>query len=102
MARDNTSKAALIRWVFETQGIDTRPKDVIATLAKRRVQVASAQVSAIKAKLKSGNTVVRQSMQRNHAVVSLNDLLAAKRYVEALGTIAEAKAALDALASILR
>jgi len=101
MAPKKTSKAALIRQVFDRHGIDTRPKDVIATLAKMRVNVASAQVSAIKAKLKSGNAAGRQSMQRN-GVASLSDLLAAKRYVEAVGTIAEARAALEALASILR
>jgi hypothetical protein len=100
MPRGKVNKAAKIRDAFSTLGKDARPKDVIAVLAKKRVRVSSAQVSAIKSKLGNGNNRIRQSSQSGDSV-SLDALLVAKSFVDSVGTVAAARAALDALARIV-
>ncbi len=97
MPRGKLNKAEEIRGTFSRLGKDARPRDVIAVLAKQKIRVSSARVSAIKAKLNNG---ARRSKQRTD-IVSLNDLLAAKKFVDTVGSIATARSALDALERIL-
>ena len=60
MARGKINKSAKIHETVEALGHDARPKDVIAELAKRRIEVAPAAVSNIKAKL----AMVRRTVTR--------------------------------------
>jgi arginine repressor len=104
-----TSKAERIRQVAQSMTKPVRPRDVIATLAAEGVQVSSAQVST---------TLRAMGMRRRHRgrkptgagpsrpssstsdLLSLDSLLAAKKLVTQLGSVAAAKSAVDALAKL--
>jgi hypothetical protein len=95
VAKRTVNKAEKIREAFEKLGHDARPKDVIATLAAKKIKVAPAQVSNLKAKL-----AVKRKGKKAAAGLSLDSLLAAKKLVDTLG-IERAKEAIDALAKLV-
>lgn len=94
MPRGKVSKAEKIRETFDKLGLHARPKDVIATLADANVKVSSAQVSNVKATLNGGKRSGKAG------ALTLADLTAAKRLVEALGSVERAEGALAALAKL--
>jgi hypothetical protein len=96
VAKRTVNKAEKIREAFEQLGHDARPKDVIAVLAAKRIKVAPAQVSNLKAKLGSP----KRKGKKATAGLSLDSLLAAKKLVDTLG-IERAKEAIDALAKLV-
>jgi hypothetical protein len=99
MPRRKVNKAAKIREAFEKLGSDTRPKDLIADLAARRIKVSSAQVSVVKANLNGHAKNGRRGHKAND-LIALSDLQAAKKLVESLGSIDKAQTALGVLAKL--
>ena len=89
-----TNKAEAIRTAWGELGKQTRPRDVMAHLAKRGVKVSSAQVSTLRHK----NGHVAQSEH----IVSLEHLLAAKSLVARIGSIETAQEALASLAKLMQ
>ncbi len=99
MARTKVNKAAKIRETFEKLGPGARPKDVIADLAALKIKVSSAQVSNIKATM-NGNGKNGHKKSGKNGAVSINDLLAAKKLIDTLGSVERAEIALAALAKL--
>ncbi|HEY4308019.1 MAG TPA: hypothetical protein VGN12_01090 [Pirellulales bacterium] len=97
MARSKINKAAKIREAFEKLGPTARSKDIIAALAAQKIDVSSSQVSNIKAVL-NGHTNGKKG--RRGDALSLDDLQATKRLVDALGSIERVENALSALAKL--
>jgi Neuraminidase (sialidase) len=87
-------------------GAEASPKAVIAALAAKKVKVTATQVSNVKSYLKNGppgRKAKRKSarFRRNGAdLISIRDLQAAKRLVDALGSTDAATAALAVLARL--
>jgi hypothetical protein len=102
MARAKVNKAERIPKTFEMLGKDARPKDVVAALAKEKIRVSSAQVSTIKAKLGNGKLNKNgRAHAKDNGIVSLDEILAAKKLVGSVGSPEKAKAAVDALVKVL-
>ena len=101
------SKAHLIRDAFKTLGLDAAPKDVIATLAGQGVTVSSSQVIGVRHKLLEQRAARRQKLKRRRpgraaattspVAISVNDLVAAKKLAEKLGSLDALKSAVTAL-----
>jgi arginine repressor len=96
--------------VIKSLGKKVRPRDVIAMLQEQGITVTSAQVSTTLKKMGMRRTrggkpqIAVAAMVRNAPTSSdrvlLDDLLAAKRLVEKLGGIEQAKTAISALAKL--
>jgi hypothetical protein len=104
------SKAEAIRQSIRRFGKSFRPRDVIADLAERGIEVSSAQVSTIAKTLgmrprRKGRGPAAagagRAPARRSAEVSLDALVATKRLTDQLGGIENVKSALDALSKIL-
>jgi hypothetical protein len=104
------SKAEAIRQSIRRFGKTFRPRDVIADLAEKGIDVSSAQVSTIAKTLgmrprRKGRRAVAAGVARTTAKrsteVSLDALVATKRLSDQLGGIEHVKSALDALSKIL-
>jgi arginine repressor len=105
-----TSKAERIRQAAQGMDQPVRPRDVIATLASEGVSVSPAQVSGVlrsmgmrrrgrgrrPAMAGSPRATTRSTSEK----LSLENLLAAKRLVNQLGSVEAAKQAVDALARL--
>lgn len=98
-----TSKADLIRQVAGAMPKPVRPRDVVAALADQGTSVSSAQVSQVlksmglKRRRRGRKPMATNSMSES---LSLENLLAAKKLVTQLGSVAAAKQAVDALAKL--
>lgn len=101
-------KAEGIRAAARSIGGKVRPRDVIAMLAEQGIQVSSAQVSMTLRKMgmrktKRGRKPGRPAASARAAhsgSISIDDLIAAKKLVERLGSIEAASQALSALAKL--
>ena len=101
-------KAEAIRAAAKSLGKKVRPRDVIALLKKQGITVTSAQVSTTLKRM--GMRKVRRGRKPGrpaaavHAArstsISINDLIAAKKLVEQLGSVEAASQALSALARL--
>lgn len=100
--RDN--KAEAIRQAAKSLGKNVRPRDVIAALKDQGITVTSAQVSTTLKRMgmrpkgrgrKPGMVAANGSRS-----ISINDLIAAKKLVNQLGSVAAASHALSALAKL--
>jgi hypothetical protein len=98
----SSSKAQAVRDEFAAQGADARPKDVIAALKAKGIEVAPAQVSNIKATLSSKKGAKKSKGGAAHAngELSLDSLLEAKKLAERLGGVEVALKALTALSRL--
>jgi len=103
------SKAERIRRVAQAMKKPVRPRDVIAALAAEGVSVSSAQVSTTLRAMgmrrkRRGRKVVGAALSRpvlsTSELLSLDSLLAARKLVTQLGSVAAAKSAVDALAKL--
>lgn len=107
-SKGGVNKAQAVRDEFEKQGVDSAPKDVIAALKKRGIDVAPAQVSNIRTSLrgpaKKKKSAKRQVVGRKAATksdsVSIDALIAAKKLADQMGGVDKAKQALDVLAKL--
>lgn len=104
--KSDVNKAHEIRSEFERQGGEARPRDVIAALAAKGVEVSSAQVSNVKKALAGGGAVKakpgrKKTSRASSDAVSLDTLLEAKRLAERLGGVDAAKRALDVLSRLV-
>lgn len=103
------SKAEAIRSAAKSLGKTVRPRDVIAMLEEQGITVTSAQVSTTLKQMgmrrkRAGRkarvaAAVRPSAANSDRVL-LDDLIAAKRLVEQLGGIEQARTAIEALAKL--
>lgn len=106
-----TSKADSIRQVAGGMPKPVRPKDVVAALADQGISVSSAQVSQVlkgmglkrrrrgrKPAAMAGRATTSISMSES---LSLENLLAAKKLVDHLGSVQAAKQAVDALVRLI-
>lgn len=105
-AAGSPTKAELIRTEIRELGPRFRPRDVVAALEGKGVTVLSSQVIAVAKALgmkrrRRGRPAVAQARlgAAPRGVVSLDDLVAAKRLVEKLGSI---EAAANAVAALKR
>ena len=88
---------------------DAKPAEVVAGLAKRRVKVSSAFVSTIKTRYQPGRkkasrrrkTTSRRRAVRRNDLVSVSELLQAKKLAAQLGGVERAQTALAALAKLV-
>lgn len=95
----DVNKSEEIRNVFRSKGPEFRPKDLIAHLASKGIDVSPAQVSNVKAALyKSGGP--RRRGRPSGGGVSVNALQQAKALVDQVGSVTAAKQALDVLESL--
>ena len=80
------------------------PKDVMATLKAKGIQVTGQMVSSIRGKMAGGGKKKRRRKKKAAAVagdqVSMSVLVQAKRLADQLGGVAKAKVALDALTKL--
>ncbi len=90
------SKADAIRSMFDKMGLDSRPRDIIAALKAKGVVVTSAQVSTLRSKMSVNGTTGQTG-----GPVSYEHLLAAKQLAERLGSVDEARRALDSFARLV-
>ena len=95
MARRKVNKSAKIRAEFD-KNPKARPRDVVAALAARKIKVSPAQVSNIRSRM-AGK---RKSGKLNGGMIAVSDLQAAKKLVDALGSIERAQSAIGALARL--
>lgn len=101
-------KAEAIRAAAKSIGGKVRPRDVISMLAEQGIEVSSAQVSTTLKKMgmrktKRGRKPGRPAASARAAVsgsISIDDLIAAKKLVEQLGSVEAASQALSALAKL--
>jgi arginine repressor len=105
------SKAEAIRSAAKSIGKKVRPRDVIAMLQEQGITVTSAQVSTTLKQMGMRRTrrgrrpqvaavAVTRKAPASSDRVSLDDLIAAKRLVEKLGGIEQARTAIGALAKL--
>ena len=103
-------KAEAIRQTAKSLGKKVRPRDVIATLKEQGIEVSSAQVSTVLKtmgmkrkrrgrKPRSVAAAAPRAASRSEAIL-IEDLLAAKKLVEQLGSVEAASQALSALAKL--
>jgi hypothetical protein len=97
VARRKLNKSARIREALETMGADASPKAVVEALAAKKIKVALAAVSNIKAKLAAPNGA-RNSKASNGAL-TLKSLMEAKKLVDRIG-LEGATAAINALSKL--
>ena len=107
-ASKHGEKAEAIRAAAKSLGKKVRPRDVIAMLKKQGITVTSAQVSTTLKRM--GMKPVRRGSKPGrpaaavHATrstsISIDDLIAAKKLVEQLGSLDAASQALSALAKL--
>ena len=92
------NKAKKIREVLAELGPDVPARQVVETLAARRVRVSPAQVYNIRAMLgkSRGGGSKSKSTADGYA-----DLIAAKKLADAMGGVDQARAALEVLARLL-
>ena len=112
-SKDNgANKSQAIRDMFNSMGKKARPRDLIARLTEKGVDVSPALVSNVLSRTRkrrrgakiprlvaAGRTRVRVS--RGGGDVSMHSLLGAKKLVEQVGSVDEAKKAIDALSRLL-
>jgi arginine repressor len=107
-AAGEVNKSEAIRDAYKELGPKTRTKDIVAALAEKGITVAPAQVSTVKAHMKTkrkgrasasgGETVAAPSKRSaNGSTISAEDLLAAKRLANQLGGVERLKSALAVL-----
>ena len=96
-SNSGVSKADAIRKLFGEMGRNARPRDIIATLKKRGVVVTSAQVSTLRRKVPRNGS----PRARTAGAVSFDHLIAAKQLAKRLGGIANARQALENLATLV-
>jgi len=103
MGRKRINKAERIRAAFESMGLETRPRDIIAALKSERVSVSSAQVSNIRARMSAVGSVPKRSKPgpRGNAELSLAGLQAAKALLDEAGSLEAARQTLAALAKLI-
>ncbi|HEY4312051.1 MAG TPA: hypothetical protein VGN12_21565 [Pirellulales bacterium] len=94
---DSVNKAQAIRDEFSAQGIGARPKDIIATLKSKGVEVSSAQVSNIKATFGAAKGRGRHGA---NGALSVELLVEAKKLADRLGGVEITKRALEALSRL--
>jgi len=92
--RKSVSRADAIRQAWGDLGQHSRPRDVVAHLDAQGIKVSSAHVISLRS-----NSV--PSKKSAAAVVSLDDLVAAKAFAGKFGSIEAAKKTLDSLAHLL-
>jgi hypothetical protein len=101
---NGTTKADLIRRAAQTLPKPIRPRDIIAALKAKRVEVSSAQVSTT---LRASGFRRRRRRSKNARVmagrvspgngINLDALLAAKALIQTVGSVDAAEEALRAL-----
>lgn len=103
------SKAAAIRSAAQSLGKTVRPRDVIAQLKEQGVTVTSAQVSTVLKSMgmrrkrrgrKGQASVGARKASAGSTQISIDNLIAAKKLVEQLGGVEQAKTAISALARL--
>jgi hypothetical protein len=99
-----SSKAQAVRDAYERLGTRTRPRDIMADLAVRGIDVSSAQVSMVRKQMGLRRLRRRGSARRGPAVakpmpesVSVDHLIAVKRLADQVGGV---KAALQAIKTL--
>jgi hypothetical protein len=106
-SNDGINRSELIRQKKATLGRGARPRDIIASLAEDGVKVSRALVTNVlkrrgtgkKRGRKRARVVARRSASRE--AISMTGLLTAKRMVDEMGSVADAKKALDAFARLI-
>ena len=108
-AAERGSKAAAIRSAAQSLGKKVRPRDVIAMLKDQGITVTSAQVSTTLKRMgmrpkgrdrKSRAAAAASPAANGSRSITINDLIAAKKLVEQLGSVEAASQALSALAKL--
>lgn len=94
MAKRKINKAQAIRDTLQSLGPDTRPKDVMAHLAEKRIKVSAAQISNIKSSLRG------EANGDSKNGLTVDALMKAKAMADRMGGVEKARKALDALATL--
>lgn len=82
---EKVNKAEAIRNALKELGNDASNKDVIAHLTKQKIEVASAQISNIKADINGGSG--NRKRRKAAIVITNDDLVVAKDYAVSVGTL---------------
>jgi hypothetical protein len=102
---EKTSKAAMIRKAAQDIGGAVRPRDIIAALKEKGVEVSSAQVSTTlaaagfrrKRRRKGGAAAATTSHASNGGGLNVDALVAAKALISKVGSLEVAEEAIRAL-----
>ncbi len=96
------NKSERIRKLFTAQGADLPTRDVIAALRAKRIKVSAAHVSNVRTAMQQAGRSAngRNSKKKRGTSLSLESLMAAKRFADATGGVENAKQALRALAEL--
>lgn len=100
MAKTKVNKSAAIR-EYLSSNPDAKPKEIVAALKKDRIRVSPQMVSTIKGKVGSPKKRGRKPTVAANGHVNMDQLLAAKVFVQRCGSIEEARNAVQALAKLI-
>jgi arginine repressor len=105
------NKAEAIRAAAKSLGKKVRPRDIIAMLQEQGIRVSSAQVSTTLTRMgmrrtkrgrnaRAGAVATAARAAGNSASITIEDLIAAKKLVNQLGSVEAASKAISALARL--
>ncbi|HWB00291.1 MAG TPA: hypothetical protein VG713_17475 [Pirellulales bacterium] len=102
--RRRRNKSAIIREYLQ-QNPDTRPSAVVAALRQRKVKVSPTLVSNVRARMSAANErgagkPRRSGRSSGSHSVSVSDLVLARKFADALGSINAALRALETLSKL--
>jgi hypothetical protein len=104
-SENGTNKSQAIRDTISELGHQFRPRDVIAKLKEQGIEVSPALVTNVMAR--SGRTAQRRNGRAGTARtlcadnLSVESLLSAKRLIDEVGSVEEARRAIDLLAQLI-
>lgn len=107
-SKNGSNKSQAIREMSQQLGRKARPRDVIAGLKEKGIEVSPALVTNVlsRAAKRRGRKVRRLvgtavNARRSGGDVSMASLVSAKKLIDEVGSVDEAKRALDALARLI-
>lgn len=107
-SKNGSNKSQAIREMSLQLGRKARPRDVIAGLKEKGVEVSPALVTNVlsRAAMRKGRKVRRLvgaavNARRSGGDVSIDSLVSAKKLIDQVGSVGEAKKAIDAIARLM-
>lgn len=100
---DEVNKSEKIRQAMKQLGPSARPRDIISTLKEQGIDVSAALVTNVMTRTSGRKPKKRATQARagGRDAVTIGELLEAKRFVEAIGSMEAARRALQAWARLI-
>jgi hypothetical protein len=97
MARAKRGRKSQAIREYLSENPTAMPAEVVAALGKRRIKVSSQMVSTLKNKIASGKG---RAARAPNGMVSIGDLIEAKKLAQKLGSLEKVRSAIAALAKL--